>query len=143
MHDAICYMRSEADLLAAIRTSYEHLREGGVALFVPDCVRESFFEHTDEHGADAADGSRGLRAVEWMWDPDPNDTTYVVDYAFLLRDASGVRAVHDRHVEGLFAIDTWRSLIEGVGFRCSTVTRSMAADGARSPYAETMFLAVR
>ena len=46
--------------------------------------------------------------MEWRWDPDPADDTYIVDYAFLLRGANGlVRALHDRHVEGLFARARW------------------------------------
>ena len=101
IHDAIVYMTSEADLAAAAATAYAHTRPGGAALFVPDCLRDTFAESTDDHGGN--DGTHGFRAVEWMWDPDPQDTTYTVDYAFLLRDGSGVRAVHDRHIEGLFS----------------------------------------
>jgi len=36
------------------------------------------------------------------WDPDPNDTTYVVDYVYALREGTQTRVVHDRHIEGLF-----------------------------------------
>ena len=42
IHDAISYMTSVEDLQAAIHTAYQHCRAGGVALFVPDCVRETF-----------------------------------------------------------------------------------------------------
>src|SRR5690242_17703724 len=42
VHDAICYMTSAKDLKAAMRTAYEHCRPGGLALFVPDHVRETF-----------------------------------------------------------------------------------------------------
>lgn len=143
VHDAICYMLTEHDLAAAARTAYEHLRAGGAALFVPDCLRETFFEHTDEHGADAPDGGRGLRAVEWMWDPDPADTTYTVDYAFLLRDGRGVRAVHDRHIEGLFSRETWRSVLRDAGFRVEIVGRSLGDVGERTPYSSECFLAVK
>ena len=45
-----------------------------------------------------------------------------VDYAFLLRDRDGsVRAVQDRHVEGLFARDRWLDLLAGVGFEARSV----------------------
>ena len=44
------------------------------------------------------------------------DTTYIVDYAFLLREANGdVRAVHDRHIEGLFPRATWLKAFEAAG----------------------------
>ena len=60
---------------------------------------------------------RGLRFVEWVWDPDPGDTHYLVDYAFLLRDRDGsARVEHDRHVEGLFTRQRWLDLLAEVGF---------------------------
>ena len=42
IHDAICYMTTEDDLRAAMATAFEHLRLGGVAVFQPDEVRESY-----------------------------------------------------------------------------------------------------
>jgi SAM-dependent methyltransferase len=143
VHDAICYMLTEEDLAAAARTAFAHLRAGGAALFVPDCVRESFFESTDDHAADAVDGTRGLRVIEWMWDPDPSDTTYTVDYAFLLKDASGVRAVHDRHIEGLFSIETWQRILSEAGCRVEIVGRPLGDLGDATPYTDSMFLAMK
>src|SRR5712672_3728392 len=43
VHDAICHMTTQADLRAAMKTAYEHLRPGGVALIVPRSE-----EHTSE-----------------------------------------------------------------------------------------------
>ena len=75
IHDAVCYMTTEADLNAAMTTG------------------------------------RGMRYLEWKWDPDPADTTYIVDYAVMLREHDGsVRVEHDRHVEGLFARTDWMRL---------------------------------
>ncbi|MEZ4703254.1 MAG: class I SAM-dependent methyltransferase [Rhodothermales bacterium] len=116
IHDAICYMTTEADLRAAIETAFIHCAPGGAALFAPDFIRETFRSGTDHGGEDAADG-RGFRYLEWSFDPDPSDTTYVVDYAFLLREADGATAVvHDRHIEGLFARADWMRWIEEAGF---------------------------
>ena len=54
--------------------------------------------------------------------PDPLDTTYTVDYAYLLRDADGsVRVEHDRHVEGLFPRATWLELLSEAGFEARAV----------------------
>jgi hypothetical protein len=120
IHDAICYMTNEADLRAALETAFIHLRPRGVALFAPDHVRENFSGDTGHGGHDAADG-RGLRYLEWKWDPDPDDTTYTVDYAYLVRDADGsVRAEHDRHIEGLFSRDDWLHWIADAGFEAAT-----------------------
>jgi SAM-dependent methyltransferase len=115
VHDAVCYMTTEADLRAAIETAFVHCAPGGIALFCPDHVRENFQSAADHGGHD--DGRRGLRYVEWMWDPDPADTTYQVDYAYILRDADGsTRVEHDRHVEGLFWRADWLRLLSEVGF---------------------------
>ncbi|HET9559407.1 MAG TPA: class I SAM-dependent methyltransferase, partial [Actinomycetota bacterium] len=93
---------------------------GGAALFAPDHLREHFRTGTDYGGHDG-DG-RGARFLAWTWDPDPLDTTYTVDYAYLLRDADGsVRVEHDRHLEGLFPRATWLALLEEAGFEARAV----------------------
>jgi len=64
IHDAIMYMTSAADLEAAIRNAHRHCRAGGVALLVPDYVRETFVART-EHGGHDGDDGRSLRYLEW------------------------------------------------------------------------------
>ena len=118
VHDAVMYMTSEADLRAAIETAFEHCGAGGAALFAPDDARETFSPSTDHGGHDGEEGS--LRYLEWSWDPDPDDETFLVDYAYLLRDREGrVRVEHDRHTCGVFARATWMRLLEESGFRAS------------------------
>jgi SAM-dependent methyltransferase len=117
VHDAICYATSEGDLQRVVETAYSHCEPGGAALFAPDFVRENFSASTDHGGEDGEDG-RGLRFLEWAWDPDPTDTTYRVEYALVLREPDGeVRVRHDRHLEGLFAIDVWTDILRRAGFR--------------------------
>jgi SAM-dependent methyltransferase len=116
VHDAIAYMTNVEDLGAAIRTAYRHCRAGGVALFVPDCVRETFAAETEHGGHDGEDG-RGLRYLMWVVDPDPSDTTYRTDFAILLRDSRGeTRVVHDSHIEGMFPRAEWMRLLREAGF---------------------------
>jgi SAM-dependent methyltransferase len=120
VHDAIDYVTTEGDLLAVFATAFEHCRPGGCALFVPDFVRETFAEGTEHGGHDAPD--RGLRYLEWCHDPSPGDTTYVSDFAFLLRLPGGAMDVRmDRHVCGLFPRDTWLRLLRGAGFEAERV----------------------
>ena len=115
VHDAIMYMTTEADLRKAMETTFVHCKPGGVALFVPDHVRETFRPTTQHGGHDGKD--RGLRYLEWNYDPDETDTTYVTDYAYLLREKDGtVRVEYDRHVMGLFAREDWLRLLREVGF---------------------------
>lgn len=115
IHDAITYMTTHDDLRAAMETAWVHCRTGGVALFAPDYVRETFRTETDHGGHDGA--GRALRYLEWSWDPDPADSTHLTDYAYLLRLPDGsVRVEHDRHVQGLFARQEWLDTIASVGF---------------------------
>ncbi len=115
VHDAIEYVTTVADLRATMETAFVHCRPGGAAVFVPDVVRETLTPRTD-HGGTDGDG-RGLRYLEWVWDPDPDDTTYVADYAYLLREGDEIRVEQDRHVCGVFARTTWLELLAETGFR--------------------------
>lgn len=120
VHDAVCYMTTASDLRRAIDTAFVHCKPGGAALFAPDAIRETFRPSTDHGGHDG--GARALRYVAWTWDPDPDDTTYVVDYAYLLREPDGaIRVEHDRHVEGLFSRADWLRLLSEAGFEAQAV----------------------
>jgi SAM-dependent methyltransferase len=120
IHDAIMYMTTEVDLRHALVTAYAHCRVGGVTIVVPDWTRETFRSETRHGGHDGKD--RALRYLEWTYDPDPGDTTYLCDFAYLLRHADGrVKVVHDRHVMGLFGRDVWLQLLEEIGFEAHAV----------------------
>ena len=121
VHDAVSYLTSEDDLRAAFETAYVHCKAGGVALFAPDDLRDSFRPSTKHGGHDGEDG-RSLRYLEWTYDPDPDDTTCVSDFAYLLREADGsVRVEQDRHMWGLFSRDDWLRLLRGAGFEPTAV----------------------
>jgi hypothetical protein len=127
IHDAIMYMTTEHELRSAMETAFVHCRPGGVAVFVPDCVRETFRPAT-QHGGHDGEG-RGLRYLEWSYDPDPTDTSYVVDFAYLLRETDGsVRVEQDRHIFGLFARDDWLRLLSEVGFQPRIVVDAYGRD---------------
>lgn len=121
LHDAVCYMLTPGDLRAAVDSAFVHLRPGGVAIIAPDCVRETFHEQTQWYEGD--DAERSLRCIEWVTDPDPSDDTYIVHYGFLLRDQTGVRSAHDRHVEGVFPRALWLATLTAAGFLVETLAR--------------------
>jgi len=122
VHDAVAYMTTAPDLRAALETAYLHTRAGGIALFVPDDVAETFTPSTDHGGHDEVGSLRGLRYLEWEWDPDPNDTEVIGQFAYLLRHEDGTSEVRqDRHRWGLFPRQTWIGLIEEIGFRVEVV----------------------
>ena len=116
VQDAVLYLTTEADLRLTMATAFAHCRPGGVALFAPDFVRETFAPATTHGGHDGP--GRALRYLAWIRDPDPADTTYVVDFAYLLHeDGRPTRSVYDRHVHGLFGRADWLRLIKEAGFR--------------------------
>jgi ubiquinone/menaquinone biosynthesis C-methylase UbiE len=115
IHDAISYMTTEADLQAAIETAFVHCGGGGVAVFAPDFVRETFVPFTKRGGHDG--DNRSMRYLEWTWDPDPADTTYLVEFAFLFRWEDGrVTCECDRHRCGMFPESLWFEMLHDVGF---------------------------
>jgi len=119
IHDAVNYMTTEHDLGRAIETAWVHCRPGGAALFCPDDLRETFRSRTSHGGHDRM--LKSMRYLEWMYDPDPDDTTVVTDFAYLLRDRDGVRVEYDRHVSGFLPRATWLRLLSGQGFEVTTV----------------------
>jgi len=120
VHDAIAYMTTEHDLRSVFVTAYEHCRPGGIALFVPDFVRETYSDGTGHGGHDAP--THGMRYLEWRYDPSPLDTTYLVDFAYLMRLPDGsIDVRRDRHVCGLFPRATWIGLIEDAGFHAQAL----------------------
>jgi SAM-dependent methyltransferase len=129
VHDAIDYMTTETDLRLAIETAFAHCRPGGITVLVPDHTRENFAPSSDHGGTDGPDG-RGVRFLDWVWDPDPTDTWIQTEYAFLLRDPGGsVRVVHETHRTGLFNQVVWLRLLAGAGFEPRAVTEETTEDG--------------
>jgi SAM-dependent methyltransferase len=116
IHDAIMYACSRGAVAETLATAALHCRPGGTLVVLPDCVRETFAPSTSQGGEDGPDG-RGLRYLEWRFDPDPTDETYDVAYAFLLRHADGsVTTEGDRHRLGLFPRAFWLEALRAAGF---------------------------
>jgi SAM-dependent methyltransferase len=117
VHDAVSYITNEVDLAGAMETAVLHTRHGGVVLFAPDHLKENFNPPYTSHGGHDGPGGRGLRYVEWTWDPDPGDTTHITEFAYLLRDVDGTTRVEkDRHMHGVFPRDTWLRLLAEAGY---------------------------
>jgi SAM-dependent methyltransferase len=119
IHDAVMYMTALDDLRAALATAARHCRVGGGVMVLPDSVLETLDLDVDTvstGGEDAPDG-RGLRYMEWSWDPDPADTEYITTYAFVVRHADGrVEVEGDVHHNGVFPQATWLELLAEAGF---------------------------
>jgi SAM-dependent methyltransferase len=131
IHDAIDYMTTTEDLAAAVRTTFVHCRPGGMAIFLPDHVAETYAPGTDHGGVDGDDG-RAARYVAWSWDPDPADTWVQTLYAFILRSRDGtVEVAHELHRTGVFPRDVWLDLLTEAGFEPSALEEE--TDDSRAP----------
>jgi SAM-dependent methyltransferase len=130
VHDAIDYMTGEDDLRQVIETAYAHCRPGGIALFVPDHVADTFRELSGGGGGSGTDG-RQASFREWTWDPDPADDWVQAEYEFVLRAAdSSVQVVRETHRLGAFSRATWLRLLGDAGFH--TVAAPGSGDDAET-----------
>ena len=127
VHDAVSYMTSRTDLISAIVTAFVHTIPGGVAMFQPDFVSETFSPGTETGGSDG--NERALRYIEWRWTPETDGGTYLTDMVYLLRDQKGaVEVIHDRHLMGLFPKTVWLELIAAAGFEPLAVPFEHSSD---------------
>jgi trans-aconitate methyltransferase len=116
-HDAIDYVTSRDDLAMVIATAFEHCRPGGIAVFVPDYVKDDFRALTGGGGGGEDETGRKATFRERTWDPDPADDWVQAEYEFILREADGtVDVVKETHRLGVFARETWRQLLVAAGF---------------------------
>lgn len=136
IHDAVMYATTPADARAVLATAARHCRPGGAVVLIPDCVAETFEPDANTGGCDAPDG-RGLRYLEWSWDPDPADCTYETVYAFVLRQADGsVDSVHEVHRNGIFPRASWTAWLDEAGFASTSRADPWGRDvfvGRRQP----------
>ena len=132
VHDAVDYVTREDDLRQVIDTAYAHCRPGGVAVFVPDHVADTFRAYGGRGGSSDGAG-RQASFREWTWDPDPGDDWVRAEYEFVLRAADGsVQVVHEAHQLGAFRRAAWLRLLESAGFDPEADSGSAAAAGPRS-----------
>ncbi len=128
IHDAIDYMLSQDDLRATFATAVAHLEENGVFITSPDWLRESFKDpFVVTHGTNT-DGKIMFTNLDYTYDPDPTDTTIKCLSWYIIREGSTLRIEQDRHVMGLFAIDTWLRLMEQAGFDAEKIPYDVHED---------------
>jgi SAM-dependent methyltransferase len=116
VHDAIDYVTTEDELRQVIATAFVHCRPGGIALFVPDHLADTFRAGSGGGGSSDATGRQGSFR-EWTWDPDPADDWVQAEYEFTLREADGsTEVVTEMHRLGAFRRRTWLRLLAAGGF---------------------------
>ncbi|MGI9009519.1 MAG: class I SAM-dependent methyltransferase [Streptosporangiaceae bacterium] len=132
VHDAIDYVTNLADLARVIGTAFAHCRPGGIAVFVPDYVKDGFAELTGSGGGGPDADGRLARFTEHTWDPDPGDDWVQADYEFSLCSADGsVAVIRETHRLGAFGRVDWLRLLAAGGFAPAAELGGPAAAGTR------------
>lgn len=115
IHDAIDYMQTPKQLKQAFQTAFIHCKPGGVALFTPDHLLETFESSTEHGGADGE--GRALRFLEWTYRSDEADSLCLTDYVYVLHEqGKPTRVEHEQHVFGLFSREDWGAWLRETGF---------------------------
>jgi SAM-dependent methyltransferase len=127
VHDAICYMLSEDDLRAVFATARAHLEPGGVFIVAPDWFRETFKGTAVHHWINQKDALE-VTFIEYVHDPDPSDTTIESIFFFIFQEDGQLRIEQDRHITGLFPLETWLRLMRDARFEVEEI-RHPACEG--------------
>jgi SAM-dependent methyltransferase len=144
VHDAVDYMTTEDDLRQVIETAAAHSRPGGLALFVPDYLADTFEEISGHGGSSDPDG-RQASFRERTWDPEPGDGWIQSEYEFMLQAADGtVQVVSETHRLGAFSRQTWERLLAQAGLDTAAgADRERAAAGGAGTRPRHLFAALR
>lgn len=121
VHDAISYMLNENDLRATFATAKAHLEPGGVFIVAPDWFCETFPGTSVQHWVRRKDELE-LTFIEYRHDPDPSDTTIESLFFFILNTFGETLVEQDRHLTGLFPLDTWLKLLNRAGFAVEQIS---------------------
>lgn len=137
--DAIDYMLSEDDAVAALTTAAAHLRPGGVVLAAPTYTRETFIDGEVADDGTTIPGIAGdddLTYFTFVHDPDPADTSFEMILLYLIRDAATrqVEVIKDRHRCGLFSIAEWEAMLGRAGLEAEALAEEQDPAGTGSAW---------
>jgi len=137
--DSINYMLTVEDLKAAFMTAYQHLKPGGVFLALVEETPENFQQNWTLCSTYAKDGVE-IAFIENYYDPDPADTTFEATLVYLIRCEGQLKIETDRHLCGIFKLETWHHLLEEVRFEVRQDEFTIS-----TPYAKSypMFICIK
>jgi SAM-dependent methyltransferase len=113
--DSINYVTTKEDLRSTFETAYIHLKTGGVLLTYVENEPEKFVQHRTT-AKTRAKGDIELTYIANNYDPDLSDANFECTFIYLIRRKGKLEIKSDRHLCGIFRLDTWVELMEDVGF---------------------------
>jgi len=114
--DSINYIKTVEDLQRTFITTYEHLKPGGVFLTFVEQIAGQFKQNNTTCSAHSK-GDVEITFIENYYDPDPNDTSYEAIFIYLIRIGGKLEIYSDRHLCGIFKLETWLKLLKEIGFK--------------------------
>ena len=132
--DSINYIRTVEDLQRTFITTYEHLKPGGVFLTFVEQIAGQFKQKNSTHSTHSKDDVE-ITFIENYYDPDPADTNYEATFIYLIRVGGKLEVHTDRHLCGIFKLETWLGFLKATGFEVKQVkfTHSTFAEGESYP----------
>jgi len=114
--DSIAYMLTLEDLREALDTVYIHLKPEGVFCTYAEETKERFQQNKTHYSINHK-GDIDIVLIQNDYDPDPVDTIYESTFVYLIRNKGSLDIVNDRHLSGLFNLDTWSGEMTAMGFK--------------------------
>ncbi|MFO7772450.1 MAG: class I SAM-dependent methyltransferase [Dehalococcoidia bacterium] len=111
--ESIDYMRTENELYNAMITAQKHLKPGGVFLVVAN-IAEQFSQNNFVYTGCREDIE--ITLFENNYIPAYPGTTYEATLVYLIRREGKLEIYSDRHILGLFKLQTWLDLLKKAGF---------------------------
>lgn len=111
--ESIDYMRTEDELYSAMMTAQKHLKPGGIFLVVAN-IAEQFRQNNFVYTGSQDDIE--ITLFENNYVPAYPGTTYEATLVYLIRSKGKLEIYNDRHILGLFKLETWLNLLKRAGF---------------------------
>lgn len=132
--DSINYIKTVEDLQKTFITAYEHLKPGGVFLTFMEQVTGQFTQNNTTCSTHSQ-GDVEITFIENYYDPDLTDSIYEATFIYLIRVGGKLEVYTDRHLCGIFKLETWIELLKVTGFEVKQAkfTHSTFAEGESYP----------
>jgi len=114
--DSINYIKTVEDLQKTFITTYKHLKPGGVFLTFVEQTAGHFNQNNTTYSTHSK-GDVEITFIENDYDPDPTDTSYEATFIYLIRVGGKLEIHNDRHLCGIFKLETWLKLLKEIGFK--------------------------
>jgi SAM-dependent methyltransferase len=141
--DAIAYMTTRSDLQQALATAVKHLKPGGV-LFIVAHTRDEFRENNFTYCGSRDDLE--VTVFENNYILKPSGDQYEATIIYLIRRAGELQVYTDRHLLGLFGLETWQDLLNSLGLKVSQLALNTLYDKfllGDGEYRQTIFVCTK